>query len=77
VDGRQWERSQRDLQIYYAPLDWAEGLSFFQKGRGYICSRTTGGRTVTPWLCSWCEHKLLIRVIWPPPLMSGGGSLYH
>jgi len=23
------------------------------------CSRTTSGKTVIPWVCSWCEHKPL------------------
>jgi hypothetical protein len=47
------------LQIYYAPLDWAEGLSSFQKGRGYICDRTTGSRGRIPWAYCLCERERL------------------
>ncbi len=32
ADGRQWERSRRDLQIYYVPLDLVEGFNFLKKG---------------------------------------------
>jgi len=77
ADGRQWERLRRDLQIYYAPSDWAEGLSFFKKGGvTYVAEQRVAGQ----WLhdCAVCVNtKTLIRVIWPPRLMSGSGFLLH
>ncbi len=44
ANGRQWERSRRDLQVYNVPPDSAEGLSFFKKGGvTYVAKQRVSG----------------------------------
>jgi hypothetical protein len=43
VDGKEWERSRRDLQIFHMPPGLTELRdSAFKEGRGYICSPKLG-----------------------------------
>jgi hypothetical protein len=43
ADGRQWERSRRDLQIYHMQPNLTKLRdSTFKEGRGYICSLKLG-----------------------------------
>jgi hypothetical protein len=47
ADGRQWERSRRDLQIYHMQPNLTKLRdSTFKEGRGYICNAKIGHPTL-------------------------------
>ncbi len=48
VDGNQWERPRRDLQVYHTPQSQKSGgTQLFEERRGDICDRLWGGRMET------------------------------